>query len=293
MPHFRAARFLLPLALFALCSINAAAGSLNYFSYVYFDSFDPGRQTNNTSLSLSVLENGATDTASANLITGKLGELNAGSNTTGFAFGQVLAQFGDTITASGSTGGLSLGVNFTENGTSSYSDPSAGFNFLWVFAYKPGTFDQTFYNAPSNILFAEGFLLGNGTDTNDANLTFANNNVPLTAAIPDGLNSIPLSIPFSTLGSTFQLNVVLSSVVIDRNAGDTWSADFSHTVGLSLSAPAGVTLTSASGVLPGTSAAAPEPGSWLLAVCGIAVWGAGMWRSKRRIRAELRVEPRV
>jgi hypothetical protein len=291
MPHFRVARFLIPPVLLALCSINAAADTLNYFSYVFFDSFDPGRQSNNTSLSHTTTENGATNTASSNLITGKLRVLNAGSDTSGFAFGEVLAQFGDTITATGPTGGLNLGVNFTENGTSSYTDSSGAYNFLWVFAYHPGTFDQTFYNTPSNILFAEGFLLGNGTDTNDANSLFAANNVPLISAFGDGLNSIPLSIPFSTLGSNFQLNAVLGTVVIDRNAGDIWSADFSHTVGLSLSAPAGVTLTSASGVLPGTSAAVPEPSSWLLAASCIAFCSTGMWRSKRRRR--VRVEERV
>jgi hypothetical protein len=106
-------------------------------------------------------------------------------------------------------------------------------------------------------VLADGFLLGDGTNPSYAGL-FAVNDVPLVATYLNGTNNIPLNIPFSTLGTDFELNVVLSSVTLSTPEGDTWNADLSHTVDVSLTAPQGVTLVSASGLLPGTSASVQE-----------------------------------
>ena len=199
----------------------ATATTTSYFSYVYFNDYDPGHQSNNTSLSYSEVQNGAVNTAFSSLASGQLGVLNAGANTTGFVFSQVLAQFGDTITATGPASGfgaLNLGVNLDVNANNVFTDPSVNFAFLWVYGYRPGTFDQSFYNSPGNILFAEGFLLGDGTNPNYAAL-FAVNDVPLVATYLNGTNNIPLDIPFSTLGTDFELNVVLSSVTLSTSEG--------------------------------------------------------------------------
>jgi len=79
----------------------------------------------------------------------------------------------------------------------------------------------------------------------------------------NGPNTIPLQIPFDTIGSNFQIELVLGSAELVTGIGSpTWSADFMDPINVSLSAPAGVTLTSASDLLPGT---VPEPSTLPLA----------------------------
>jgi hypothetical protein len=77
-----------------------------------------------------------------------------------------------------------------------------------------------------------------------------------------------LQIPFNTIGSNFQIELVLGSAEDVGLGSPTWSADFMDPINVSLSAPAGVTLTSASGLLPGTTV--PEPSSLPLAASLIA-----------------------
>jgi hypothetical protein len=185
------------------------------------------------------------------------------------------AQLGDTITATGSASGLSgldLGVNISENGTTSFSDSSGNFSFLWVYMFTPGTFDQSVFTSnPGDVLISRGYLLGNGTNTSIADSLFAANDVAVDGVFGDGPNTIPLQIPFDTIGSNFQIELVLGSDELVSGGSPTWSADFMDPINVSLSAPNGVTLTSASGLLPGTQGTVPEPSSVPLAAAMIAM----------------------
>jgi hypothetical protein len=280
------------LVLFALFSLNAAADTLS-FAYVelppsYIPTFPPAPGT--TSASFSGTINGATNGATANLATGTLGVLSAGNDVsvTSPTIFESIAQLGDTITATSTASGLSglsLGVNISETGTTSFSDSSQNFSWIWVYMFTPGTFDQSQFTLPGNVLASEGFLLGNGTNTNIADELFTANDVAVDGTFGDGTNTIPITIPFDTIGSNFQIEIVLgTSQFITTPAPSTWSADFLDPLTVSLSAPAGVTLTSASGVLPGTQAAVPEPSSWVLvaSAIGVVVLVAG---TKRRRKA--------
>jgi hypothetical protein len=266
--------WLLPI-LFALFALNAAGDTLSFAAVSlpsYNPQFPPPPGTN--SASHTETDNGATNSAAANLATGMLGVLNAGNAVTTAGVYATFAQLGDTITATSTASGLSglnLGVNISLNSTTSFTDSSGNFSFLWVYMFNPGTFDQTQFTALPNILVSRGYLLGNGTDTGIADALFAINNVAVDGVFGDGQNTIPLQIPFDTIGSNFQIELVLGSEEQVSGLGSpTWSADFLDPLNVSLSAPAGVTLTSASGLLPGTVGAVPEPSSlplaaWLIA----------------------------
>ena len=267
--------WLLPI-LFALFALNAAADTLSFAAVQidpsYNPPFPPPPGTN--SASYSAVVNGATNSASANLGTGFLGVLNAGTDVTTPGVYETIAQLGDTITATGSASGLSglnLGVNISENGTTSFSDSSGNFSWLWVYMFTPGTFDQSQFTSPGNVLISRGYLLGNGTNTNIADALFTANDVAVDGVFGDGPNTIPLQIPFNTIGSNFQIELVLGSAELVSGGSPTWSADFMDPINVTLSAPAGVTLTSASGLLPGTVGAVPEPSSLPLAAAMIAM----------------------
>ena len=278
--------WLLPI-LFALFTLNAAGDTLS-FAAVSLPSFNPAfpPPPGTNSASHTETDNGATNSAAANLATGMLGVLNAGNNVTTPGVYATFAQLGDTITATSTASGLSglnLGVNISLDSTTSFSDSSGNFSFLWVYMFKPGTFNQTQFTALPNILVSRGYLLGNGTDTGIADALFAANNVAVDGVFGDGKNTIPLQIPFDTIGSNFQIELVLGSEELVNGIGSpTWSADFLDPLNVSLSAPAGVTLTSASGLLPGTVGAVPEPSSLPLAASVIALLIIALEAKRRR-----------
>jgi hypothetical protein len=257
-----------------------------YWAYTGISSIGfPDSSVNNTYSFQSVTQNGAYNAAYANLTTGQIGILEAGNvDGTNWAWGQAIAELGDTITASGATGGLNLGVNLTVNGTTSLDDPSWNATYLWVAAFKPGTFDTSWYYDPNagNLLWAEGYYLGSGTS--DLGTTIMNANyVSLVDSYTgiDGIVSatIPLNIPFDQLGNNFQIAILMASATnVPNGAIGSWSSDFSHTLGVSLSSPAGVTLYSESGRLPGTQGV-PEPATLLLLGLGI----AGVYPLKRKM----------
>jgi hypothetical protein len=260
------------LGLFTGC---LPANNLFFAGTQLFPSNVPPLTFGTTQSSLTETLNNATNSAYANIATGKIGVLNAavgGSVAPGVY--EPIAQFGDTITATGPASGLAglnLSVNITENGTTSFTNPADNFSFLWVFIFQPGTFDQTTFTTPGNILAADGYLLGQGTSP-IAPALFQANNVPITATFGDGTNTIPLTLPFSTIGSNFQIEMVLGSAQLATDPNESWSTDFSHTIDYSLSADPGVSLTSASGVLPGT-ASVPEPGAGSLVFVALAAGG--------------------
>jgi hypothetical protein len=265
--------WLLPI-LFAAFTFNATGDTLSFAAVQvdpgYTPAFPPPAGT--TSASYSATINGATNTVSANLANGMLGVLNAGTDVTTPGVYETIAQIGDTITATGSASGLSgldLGVNITETGTTSFSDSSGNFSWLWVYMFVPGTFDQSQFTTPGNVLISRGYLLGNGTNTNVADALFTANDVAVDGTFGDGTNTIPLQIPFNTIGSNFQIELVLGSAEFVSGASETWSADFLDPLNVTLSAPAGVTLTSASGLFPGT--VVPEPSSLPLVAAMIAL----------------------
>ena len=272
----RSGVWLLPI-LFAAFTFNATGDTLSFAAVQvdpgYTPAFPPPAGT--TSASYSATINGATNTVSANLANGMLGVLNAGTDVTTPGVYETIAQIGDTITATGSASGLSgldLGVNITETGTTSFSDSSGNFSWLWVYMFVPGTFDQSQFTTPGNVLISRGYLLGNGTNTSIADALFAANDVAVDGTFGDGTNTIPLQIPFNTIGSNFQIELVLGSAEDVTGIGSpTWSADFLDPLNVTLSAPAGVTLTSASGLLPGTVGAVPEPSNLPMAAGMIAI----------------------
>lgn len=285
--------WLLPI-LFAFFTFNAAADTLS-FAYVelpgtYSPAFPPPPGTNSASFTGTL--NGATNSAAANLATGMLGVLNAGNSVTTPGVYETIAQLGDTITATGSASGLSgldLGVNISEKSTTSFSDSSGNFSWLWVYMFTPGTFNQSQFTTPGNVLISRGYLLGNGTNTNIADALFAANDVAVDGTFGDGTNTIPLQIPFNTIGSNFQIELVLGSAEDVTGIGSpTWSADFLDPLNVTLSAPAGVTLTSASGLLPGTVGAVPEPSSLPLVAAMIAMVIIALEAKRRRKTASRR-----
>src|SRR5579885_776427 len=62
-----------------------------------------------------------------------------------------------------------------------------------------------------------------------------------TGTCPNGPCSIPVSIPFNTIGSDFQIELELESFESTEGA-DVWDADYADTMTVSLTAPNGVTL---------------------------------------------------
>jgi hypothetical protein len=253
--------------------------AFNYTNAATYSQYAP----NLTVASANGADDGETVFSSANLATGTLRMLNDGSVTQGFSVSDAsYASLGDTITATGTTAGLQLGVNLQVNGSTQTDVPADDDTFLVVAAYAPGVFDSNAYSTP---LWAEGF--GLGTDSGGA----APGGVPgsgivteygitsLTNSYGDGSESIPLDIPFATLPTTFDLFIAMGSYEVGSDM-TTWTNDYSDTLTASLSAPAGVNLSSASGVFPGT--ATPEPSTF--ALVGMA-FVAGLAALRERINA--------
>ena len=219
-----------------------------------------GLQLNTLAANSTFTNLGQSATAYADISTGTMGVESSGnvSTTLGTINDGAEAFMGDTITVQGSTGLLNLGVDLNVDGSSLLSDPTQNLTFVGVYAFTPGTFNGNDFTLPGQALFSEGFVLGPGTmpyasDFSAFGLTYG-------GSYGTGTQNIPLKIPFSTLGSNFQLLISLETYEDGSTlTGNDWDSDYYHTLTASLVAPAGVTLTSASGAFPGTASAVPEP----------------------------------
>ena len=202
--------------------------------------FQPNTLTSSTTYS----QTGESGSATANLPSGALAMQMMGSLNTTDA-GQnppfALAAFGDDITATGNMTNANLGVNITVNGTSTFSDPTQNLTYVIVAAWAP---DQYGTSAPP--IFAEGFVIGNGTMPYGS--WFAKYGLTYGGAYGSGTQNIQASLPFATLGSTFQIVVGIATA---ENATAITTYNVKYTAQVSLSAPGGVTLASGSGLFPG------------------------------------------
>ncbi len=237
-------------------SVNAVAATL-YFSdaFNYTNGNPSANQTysdyepNNVAASATGSINGETTTSSASISAGTLRVLNTGSisPSLGGANTASYASLGDTITSSGATAGLNLGVNISVDGTAFADNPPDDTTFLVVAAYTAGVFDNNEYSTP---LWVAGYALGADSvvvpgDSGPDGLISTFGVTSLAGTYGDGANNIPISIPFASLPSNFDLFVALASY--ENGSGLDWSNDYSHTLSLSVSAPNGVTVSSASG----------------------------------------------
>ncbi len=276
------------LAVFAFAAIAAgnAHASLLFLSNTYVNlgyvvnenpanyaqDYEPGVRFSSIGLSAG----GVTDNALANLSTGQLKVLNRGA--VGPNFGNVNtdaeALLGDTITSSGSVGGLNLGVNIAVSGATTSDNINDNSTYLEITAFTPGTFATNGFFNSANVLFETGYSLGTGSQSSPS-LRFGG-----TAAghFLDGISNLSVAIPFSTLPSTFELTVALRSSEI--GSSQNWNSDYSHTLNVALSAPAGINLTSASGTFPGTVTSTPEPGTFAL---GLPILAAVAFRCRKKL----------
>ena len=237
-----------------------------------------GLQLNTLAANSTFTNLGQSATAYADISTGTMGVESSGnvSTTLGTINDGAEAFMGDTITVQGSTGLLNLGVDLNVDGSSLLSDPTQNLTFVGVYAFTPGTFNGDDFTLPGQVLFSEGFVLGPGTmpyasDFSAFGLTYG-------GSYGTGTQNIPLKIPFSTLGSNFQLLISLETYEDGSTlTGNDWDSDYYHTLTASLVAPAGVTLTSASGAFPGTSAV-PEPKAVVVLISGLSLM---IWASRR------------
>ncbi len=287
-------QFLTLTALALAATTDAAAASITYGvstaqfmqsglnGTVYTDEdFTYGGTTGTSSLS----QDGISLFGSANLATGQLRVSNSGTVPGGYGGinAGAFASFIDTITATGSTGGLNLGVNLTIDGSTTSTLPNNTDVFLRIQIYQPGHFQAAidglvnFYD-PSALLWGTAFSLGSQSNTNPNVSPYG---VTVAGHYNNGTVVVPLNIPYGLIGTQFEIQIALHANQGGSAAGQgqSWNSDYSHTIGVELSGGNGVTLQSNSGVLPGATSAVPEPGSYLLfSAGGLAMLVLRHWR---------------
>jgi hypothetical protein len=215
--------------------------------------------------------------AQANLINGTMRVSNSGSVNTGASHTNfnvtASALLADTFNAYGPLNGANFLTNLTLTGSYSSSTTGAGTytngSFLLISFFSDGFFDSV----PGSSILQETFYnIGPGANNFlEPTWIFGGNFATFPA-------NIPISVPFSLLGSRFQVRVQLSTGANGDAAGGVggigsvaWNQDLSNTLVAQFSADNGVTLSTAGGI-SGTAItpnAIPEPATWGLAAASL------------------------
>jgi hypothetical protein len=252
--------------------VNAFAGSpLGYYLYGNANDWTYVGATSSTNYSNGTSDFLSSGTSSVNLATGELHAsasadygYNPGGlpNDPGDQFGN--SSFGDSLTFLGNFTNQTATFHITVDGTWSGDTPASNASDFQFMVLPSGTIDANagntlnIFNNPGNVAIVNDIYTLSPTSSD---LSF-NVNVTLNGLNPTIEFAANLDInPFSSLGQSF-------------------SADYSDTATISLSAPPGVVVVSGSGVFPGT---VPEPGSLTLALTGLAC--AGVLARFRRARS--------
>jgi hypothetical protein len=254
---------------YVCCDLTAAGGSGNYNPNVNYSTNSVSGFTTDGNVYEALA-------STADLANGALHVSNyGGSSAPDSVNTNAQAVFGDTFTATGQLGG-NLGVNLSIDGSNFSQDAGGDLAYLVVEAVPAGTFGN---GSPyANAGWAGYYLLGNDTNqTPDAPGspfagllgTYGLTESDYQGFIGDGTDALTLGIPFTSLGSNFQLVFALAAYQESSvSAGDEWDIDYGDTVGITLTPPSGTTLTSDGG-LPITAAPTPEPSTLVLLGAGL------------------------
>ena len=171
-----------------------------------------------------------------------------------YAFGLMSASIGDTFTVS--TAGTST-FQLDLTGALAYTGTTGLFGSLAIQLFQPGAFDRWYagdYAGQYELAIDSASLMINEDIALPASLT-------LSTDLPAG---------------TFEWRVSMWSTYSfwqDAAQSNSLDIDLGHTVKVSYAGPDGALVTSASGFMPPALLAVPEPGTHMLAVLGLALFG--------------------
>ncbi|WP_395702241.1 PEP-CTERM sorting domain-containing protein [Aquabacterium sp.] len=221
--------------------------------------------------------------AAANLADGTLHVRASSVGTNEFAFANAL--FGDSFTHHNGVnpfvwGNSQATFNVHIDGVETFSPGSGNnnptrtnFALISLMIFAPGQLSTSSCNTTHMFSWSIGDF---GTPQD-----FCGNNVlgNLSGAVDSDLQA-----QFAP-GSDFDWLLVIrvGGGIDNANIDTAWTQDFANTATLSYVAPDGATVTSSSGVFPGTTGAAvPEPASWLLVLGALGAAGLAARRPQRR-----------
>lgn len=194
--------------------------------------------------------------AAAELSTSKLrGRLLASDIAAGsYAFGLMNASIGDTFTVS-TAGTSTFHIDLT--GALAHTGTTGLFGSLAIQLFQPGAFDR--------------WYAGDYAGMYDLAIDSASLMINQDIALPGSL-TLSTDLP----AGTFEWRVSIWSTYAfrqDAAQSNSLDLDLGHTAKVSYAGPDGALVTSASGFMPTAIHAVPEPGTHMLAVLGIALFG--------------------